>query len=39
LVPRSDEFEGQGQRSTVKVTRDKNGTFGPFDGLREVCVW
>jgi len=29
LVPRSDEFEGHGQRSKVKVTRDKNGIFGP----------
>jgi len=27
LVPRSDEFEGQGQRTNVKVTRDKNGIF------------
>ena len=39
LVPRSDEFEGQGQWSKVKVTRDKNGIFGPFGGLRAVCVW
>ena len=22
----------------VKVIRDKNGIFGPFDGLREVCL-
>jgi len=34
LVPRSNEFEGHGQRSKVKVTRDKNGIFGPFGGLR-----
>jgi len=31
LVPRSDEFEGQGQRSKVKVTSDKNGIL--------VSVW
>jgi len=40
LVPRSDEFEGQGQRSNVKVTRDKQAAFfGPFGGLRAVYVW
>jgi len=32
-VPRSDEFEGQGQRSKDKVTRDKNVIFS------EACVW
>ena len=36
LVPRSDEFEGQGQRSKVKVTRDKNGIFA---ALSAACVW
>jgi len=30
LVPRSDEFEGQGQRSKVKVARDKKRYFRPF---------
>ena len=25
LIPRSDELEGQGQKSKVKFTRDKNG--------------
>jgi len=35
LVPCSDEFECQGQRSKVKVTRDKNGFFRPFQ--RPVC--
>jgi len=30
LVARSDEFESQGQMSKIKVTRDKNGIFGPF---------
>jgi len=25
--------------SKVKVSRDKNGIFRPFGGLREVCVW
>jgi len=38
LVPRYDEFEGQGQRSKVKVTRDKNGIFSPFGGLRAFYV-
>jgi len=32
--PCSDEFEGHGQRSKVKVTRDKNVIFGHFGGLR-----
>jgi len=27
LVPRSGEFEVQGQKSKVNVTRDKNGIF------------
>ena len=36
LVPRLDEFEGQSQRSKVKVTGDKNAFFGPFGGLRAV---
>jgi len=35
MVPRSDEFECGGQRSKVKVTTDKNGTFRPFQ--RPVC--
>jgi len=39
FVPRSDEFEGQGQKSKVKVTRDKNGIFGPFGGPCAVYVW
>ena len=40
LVPCSDEFECQGQRSKVKVTMDKKTTFfGPFGGLRAVYVW
>ena len=30
---------GQGQKSNVKVTRDKNGILGPFGGLRAVYVW
>jgi len=30
LLPRSDEFEGQRQRSKVKVTRHKNAIFRPF---------
>jgi len=34
LVPRSDEFEGQGQRSTVKVTGAKNH----FSALWAICV-
>ena len=34
LAPCSDEFECEGQRSNVKVIRDKNGIFGPFGGLR-----
>ena len=33
LIPRSDEFEGQRQRS--KVTRDRNGIFRPF--RRPAC--
>jgi len=35
LVPRLDEFEGQGQRSNVKVTRNKKWHFRPF--RRPVC--
>jgi len=35
LVRHSDEFEGQGQRSKVKVTRDKNDIFQPF--RRHAC--
>ena len=35
LVPRSDEFECQGERSKVKVTRDKKGIFRPF--RRPAC--
>ena len=36
FVPRSGDFEGQASRSKVKVTKDKNGIFGPFGGLRAV---
>ena len=36
LIPRSDEFEGQGQKSKVKVTRDKKGHF---SALSASCVW
>jgi len=39
LVPRSDQFEGQAQRSKIKVTRDKKAFVGPFGGLRVVYVW
>jgi len=41
MVPRSDEFEGQGQISKVKVTRDtKTAFFGPnFGFLRAMCAW
>ena len=35
LVPRSDKFEGQGQRSKVKVTRDKKQHF---SALLAACV-
>jgi len=39
LVPRLDKFEGQGQRSKVKITRDKKLTFfDPFGGLRAVYI-
>jgi len=39
LLHRSDEFEGQGQTSKVKVTKDKKTAFyGPFGGLRVVYV-
>jgi len=34
LVPRSDESECQGQRSKVRVTRDKNWVFGRYLGNR-----
>jgi len=33
LVSRSDEFEGQGHQG------QKTAFFGPFGGLRTVCVW
>ena len=41
LVLCSDDFEGQrsGSASKVRVSRDKNGFFGPFGSLRAVCVW
>jgi len=39
LVPRSDEFEGQGLKSKVKVTSDKTAFFGPSGSLRSVYVW
>jgi len=35
LAPRSDTFEGQGQRSKVNVTKDKNGIF---SALSAACV-
>ena len=38
FVPRSEEFERQGQRSKVKVTRDKNGIFGPFEAVLRLVV-
>ena len=37
LVPRSDEFEGQGQSSRSPWT--KMAFFGPFSGLHVVYVW
>jgi len=39
FVPRTDEFKGYSQRSKVNVTKDKNGIFGPFGGLRAVYVY
>jgi len=36
LVPRSDEFEGQGQS---KGHQGQNSTFWPFDSLHAVYVW
>ena len=36
LVPSSDDFECQGQRSKVKVTRDKKQHF---SALSVACVW
>jgi len=38
LVPRSDEFEGRGQGSKVKVTGVKTAFFGPFGSMRAVCL-
>jgi len=39
LVPHSDEFEDQGQRSKVKIIRDKTVFFGSFGGLHVVyCI-
>jgi len=32
------QFEDQGQRSKVKVTRNKKGIFGHFGSLRVVYV-
>jgi len=37
LVPRSNEFEGQGQRS--RSPRTKTAFFGPLGGLRAVYFW
>jgi len=37
LVPRSEEFEGQGQRSRSPGT--KTSFFGPFGSLCAVYVW
>ena len=38
LVPLSDEFEDQGQRSKVKVTRDKNGVLADISRSAErIC--
>jgi len=34
--PHADEFEGQGQRSKVKVTRDKKRHF---LAISVACVW
>jgi len=41
LVHHLGEFEGQGQRSKVKVTKNKNKTafVSKFGGLRAVYVW
>jgi len=36
FFPCSDEFEGQGQRSKAKVTRDKKQHF---SALSTACVW
>ena len=37
LVPRSEEFEGQNQRS--RTPGIKNSIFGPLSGLSAVYVW
>jgi len=37
LVPRSDKFECQGQRSKVKVTRDKTGKTAASSPLTMHC--
>jgi len=37
FVPRSNDFEGQDQRSSSPGT--KNDIFGPFGGLYTVYVW
>ena len=36
FVPRSDEFEGQGQKSRSPAI--KTGLFGPFGGLHLFCL-
>jgi len=39
LVPCSDEFEGQGQKLKGQGSSGtKTAFFGPFSGLRAVCV-
>jgi len=38
LVPRSDAFECQRQRSEVKVTRDKNALCTAVTSVRTVCA-
>jgi len=38
LVSRSDEVEGQDQRSKFKVTTDKNGIFRPFGPSALIAV-
>jgi len=37
LVPRSDEFEGQGQRSRSQGS--KTAFSGPFGGMHVVYAW
>jgi len=39
LVRRSEEFEGQGQRSKIKVHGQKTTFLGPFGGLLAYYIW